>query len=155
MKSMPAPYRSQLRILAGKLSAEVLTPEERAWLVKFLCELAEGNTVEAVLGVKNKPHRPRGWALEQRIFDVAILMTPKKYGGGGAKREAAIQEIADEHKIDFETVLEDYKSDRGKRMRAMVKDNYYNPLEIALPSDTDYPSEWTSLAKLKQKKGGG
>jgi hypothetical protein len=130
MKSMPAPYRPQLRILAGKLASESLTPDELELLVKFLCALAEGETVEALLGVKNKPHRPTGWALEQRIFDVAVLMLPKKHGGGGLKRDVAIAEIANESNKGFETVFKDYKSDRGKRMRAMVKDNYFNPLEL-------------------------
>ena len=133
MKSMPAPYRSQLRILAGKLASETLRPEELESLVKFLLELAEGTTVEAALGLENKPHRPTGWALEQRIFDVAVLMLPKKHGGGGLKRDAAIAEIAAESNKGFETVFKDYKSDRGKRMRAMVKDNYYNPLELDYP----------------------
>ena len=66
--------------------------------------------------------------LEQRVFDVAVLQLPKKQGGGGLKKDAAIEEVAKIHNKSVDTIIDEYKSDRGKKVRAMVKQNYYNPL---------------------------
>jgi hypothetical protein len=127
MKSGFPQYRFPLRVLAGKLAAGSLTKEECLALVEFLRALADGQTVEEVLGVKNPPHRPKSWELEQRIFDVAVLQLPKKHGGSGLKKDPAIEEVAKAYHKAFESIADDYKSERGKKIRAMVKANYYNP----------------------------
>ena len=128
MKKNPPSYRYQLRVLAGKVEKNVLTEEERRGLTKFLSELAEGLTTEEILNIKTPSHRPQGMQLEQRIFDVAVLHLPKKHGGSGLKIEAAIAEVAKLHKISLETIIDDYKSDRGRKIRGLVKSNYFNPL---------------------------
>jgi len=128
MKNGFPQYRFPLRVIAGKLANGSITQDERVALVKFLRALAEGQTAAEVLGVKNPPHRQKNWGLEQRIFDVAVLQLPKKYGGSGLNKDLAIEEVAKANHKTYQTIADDYKSDRGKKMREMVKANYYNPL---------------------------
>ena len=128
MKKSAPVYRYQLRVLAGKLEKSALTHAERAGLAKLLQGLAEGYSINEILDIEPPAHRPKGWDLEQRIFDVAVLQLPKKHGGGGLKKEFAIEEVARIHNKTAQTINDDYKSDRGKKIRAMVAANYYNPL---------------------------
>ena len=121
-------YRYQLRVLAGKLEKDALTQAERAGLAKLLRGLAEGNSVNEILGIDPPAHRTKSMDLEQRIFDVAVLQLPKKHGGGGLKKDLAIEEVAKAYNKTVQTIVDDYKSDRGKKVRAIVKANYYNPL---------------------------
>jgi hypothetical protein len=129
MKKSAPVYRYQLRVLAGKLEKSALTHAERAGLAKLLQGLAEGYSINEILDIEPPAHRPKGWDLEQRIFDVAVLQLPKKHGGGGLKKEFAIEEVARIHNKTAQTINDDYKSDRGKKIRAMVKTNYKNPLQ--------------------------
>jgi len=126
-KAVPT-YRYQFRVLAGKLEKGLLTQAERDGLAKLLRGLGEGFTVNEILDIKNPAHRPQGMQLEQRIFDVAVLQLSKKHGGGGLKKDAAIEEVAKIHGKSVDTVFDEYKSDRGKKIRDLVKSNYYNPL---------------------------
>jgi hypothetical protein len=128
MKKSAPTYRYQFRVLAGKLEKSSLSQAERAGLSKLLRGLAEGYSVNEILGIEPPAHRPKGMDLEQRIFDVAVLQLPKKHGGSGLKKDAAIEEVAKIHNKSVDTIGDDYKSDRGKKIRAMVKANYYNPL---------------------------
>jgi hypothetical protein len=121
-------YRYQLRVLAGKLEKGSLSQTDRAGLAKLLRGLGDGFTVSEILDVKTPPHRPQGMQLEQRIFDVAVNMLPKKHGGGGLKKEAAINEVAKTYNKSVDTICDEYKSDRGKKIRELVKSNYFNPL---------------------------
>ena len=129
MKKAAPTYRYQLRVLAGKLEKSALTQTERAGLAKLLRGLAEGYSINEIFDIEPPAHRPKGWDLEQRIFDVAVLQLPKKHGGGGLKKELAIEEVAKIHNKTAQTINDDYKSDRGKKIRAMVKTNYKNPLQ--------------------------
>ena len=135
MKKNPPSYRYQLRVLAGKVEKDVLTEEERRGLTKFLRELAKGLTTEQILNIKTPSHRPQGMQLEQRIFDVTVLHLPKKHGGSGLTKQAAIAEVAKLNNKSLETIIDEYKSDRGRKIRELVKSNYYNPL-----ADDDSPS---------------
>jgi hypothetical protein len=126
-KTLPN-YRYQLRVLAGKLENGSISQAERAGLVKLLRDLGEGLTVSEILNIKNPPHRPQGLQLEQRIFDVAVLQLPKKHGGDGLKKDAAIEAVSKIHHVTINTIIDEYKSDRGKKIRELVKSNYYNPL---------------------------
>ena len=96
--------------------------------------LGDGLSVEEILGVNNPAHRPQGRGLEQRVFDIARLQLPKKHGGEGLSRDAAITKVAGLFNKEFDSVLDEYKSDRGKKIRAMVKAEHYNPLEDDLPN---------------------
>ena len=86
-KSAPI-YRYQIRVLAGKLENGSLSEVEKAGLAKMLRELGDGLTVDEIFNIENKPHRPQGMELEQRIFDVAVLQLPEKHGGGGLSGDA-------------------------------------------------------------------
>jgi hypothetical protein len=133
MKNSPPIYRYQLRVLAGKLLAGAMTQGEKMGLAKLLRMLGDGLSVEEILGVKKPAHRPQGRGLEQRVFDVARLQLPKKHGGEGLGRNAAITEVAGLFNKEFDSVLDEYKSDRGKKIRAIVKADHYNPLEDDMP----------------------
>ena len=126
-KSAPI-YRYQFRVLAGKLENGSLSEVEKAGLAKMLRELGDGLTVNEILNIENKPHRSQGMELEQRIFDVAVLQLPEKHGGGGLTKVKAIEEVAEIYNKSADTINDDYKSARGKKIRTLVKSNYYNPL---------------------------
>jgi len=126
-KSAPI-YRYQFRVLAGKLENGSLSEVEKAGLTKMLRELGDGLTVNEILNIENKPHRSQGMELEQRIFDVAVLQLPEKHGGGGLTKVKAIEEVAKIYNKSADTIKDDYKSARGKKIRTLVKSNYYNPL---------------------------
>lgn len=121
-------YRYQFRVLAGKLEKGSLSQTERVGLAKLLRGLGEGFTVNEILDIKNPAHRPQGMQLEQRIFEVAVLQLPKKHGGGELKKDVAIEEVAKIHNKSVVSINDEYKSDRGKKIRELVKSNYYNPL---------------------------
>lgn len=126
-KSKPK-YRYQLRVLAGKFETGSLTQSERAGLSKLLRGLAEGFSVEEMFGDPTPPHRPTSVALEQRIFDVAVLMRPKIHGGEGLTKANAIEKVAALFHVTVNTIEDDYKSERGKKIRELVKTSYYKPL---------------------------
>ena len=128
MKKSAPIYRYQLRVLAGKLENGSLTEIEKAGLVKMLRELGEGLTVNEIFHIENNPHRPKSMGLEQRVFDVAVLQIPEKHGGGGLTKEEAIEEVAKIYNKTANTIHDDYKSDRGQKIRQLVKSRYYNPL---------------------------
>ena len=88
-KSTPI-YRYQFRVLAGKLEVGALSEAERIGLANLLRGLGDGLTVNEILDIKKPAHRSQGMQLEQRIFDVAVLQLPKKHGGGGLTKDAAI-----------------------------------------------------------------
>ena len=121
-------YRYLLRVLAGKLETGSLTQSERAGLAKLLRGLSEGFSVQEMLDEPTEPHRPTSKALEQRIFDVAVLMRPKKHGGEGLTKAIAIEQVAELSHVTVNTIEDDYKSARGKKIRELVKTKYYNPL---------------------------
>jgi hypothetical protein len=129
MKKSAPTYRYQLRVLAGKLENGSLSEVEKAGLAKMLRALGDGLTVNEIFNIQNVPNRPQGMELEQRIFDVAVLQLPEKHGGGGLTKVKAIEEVAKIYNKTATTIHDDYKSDRGKKIRALVKSNYYNPLE--------------------------
>lgn len=126
-KSKPK-YRFLLRVLAGKLETGSLTQTDRVGLAKLLRGLGEGFSVSEILNEPTESHRPTSMALEQRIFDVAVLMVPKKHGGGGLTKAKAIEQVAELTHVTVNTIEDDYKSARGKKIRELVKTNFYNPL---------------------------
>ena len=128
MKKSAPIYRYQLRVLAGKLENGSISEVEKAGLAKMLRELGEGLTVNEIFNIQNVPNRPQGMELEQRIFDVAVLQLSEKHGGGGLTKVKAIEEVAKIYNKTATTIHDDYKSDRGKKIRALVKSNYYSPL---------------------------
>jgi hypothetical protein len=129
MKKSAPIYRYQLRVLAGKLENGSLSEVEKAGLAKMIRDLGDGLTVNEIFNIQSVPHRPQGMELEQRIFDVAVLQLPEKHGGGGLTKVKAIEEVAKIYNKTVTTIHDDYKSERGKKIRALVESNYYNPLE--------------------------
>lgn len=130
MKKSAPNYRFLLRVVAGKLEKGLLSKSEKVGLAKMLRMLGEGLTLNEIFNIETKPHRPQGMELEKRIFDLAVLQLPKKHGGSGLTKTAAIEKIANEYSKSVSTIESDYKSARGKKMRQVVKNNYYNPLQV-------------------------
>lgn len=90
-------------------------------LGSLLRHLGDGGTVEEFFNLKTKAHRPESARLEQRIFDVMLLRSPKEIGGENLSLKAAIERVAETHKVEFQTIQSDYKSTRGKAVREMFK----------------------------------
>ena len=128
MKKSKPKYRIQLNVLAAKVERGLLSQSERVGLAKLLRGLGEGRSVEEIFGEPTPPHRPMSMLPEQRIFEVAVLMRPKKHGGHGLTKVQAIEEVAKLFNVAIGTLEDDYKSVRGKNIRDFVKTNYCNPL---------------------------
>jgi hypothetical protein len=126
----PFPLRFALRVLAGKLELNALNPTEISGLCKLLRGLADGESVDSIFGLKNAPHRPKGAAISQRLFDVEMLRLPKKHGGEGMTKKAAIAKVAELHHVSISTVESDYKSDLAMQMHKDVVSGIYNPLAL-------------------------
>lgn len=128
MKKQMSPARRALRVLAGKVEIGTLDNTERRGLATLLRALADGQTVTEIFEISSPPHRSKGSALEQRIFDVEVLRLPVAHGGENLSKKAAIAKVASLHHVEIGTIEEDHKSERGKAVRQQVKATYFNPL---------------------------
>jgi hypothetical protein len=128
MSKPVSPARMSLNVAAGKVEADTLTIEERKGLAKILRALADGKSINEIFEIKIPSHRPRSWVLEQRIQEVAVLMLPVVHGGEKLTKQKAIEKVARLHHVEIGTIDDDYKSARGKAVRAQVKATYFNPL---------------------------
>ena len=55
-------------------------------------------------------------------------MLPVVHGGEKLTKQKAIEKVARLHHVEIGTIEDDYKSARGKAVRAQVKATYFNPL---------------------------
>lgn len=113
MKKQMSPARRALRVLAGKVEMGTLNNTEQRGLVKLLRALADGQTIDEIFEISSPPHRPKGTALEQRIFDVEVLRLPIAHGGANLSKKDAIAKVAELHHVEISTIEEDHKSARG------------------------------------------
>lgn len=128
MSRQISPARMVLNVAAGKVEMGTLTIEERKGLGKILRALADGKSINEIFEIETSSHRPRGFALEQRIYEVAVLMLPSVHGGENLTKQKAIEKVAHLHHVEIVTIEDDYKSARGKTVRDQVKATYFNPL---------------------------
>ena len=128
MKKQMSPARRALRVLAGKVEMGTLDNTERRGLATLLRALADGQTVDEIFEISSPPHRSKGSALEQRIFDVEVLRLPVAHGGENLSKKDAIAKVASLHHVEISTIEDDHKSERGKAVRQQVKTTYFNPL---------------------------
>jgi|LauGreDrversion4_2_1035121.scaffolds.fasta_scaffold49989_2 hypothetical protein len=121
------PYRLRLRLLAVHNDVNNLSEDDRKMVSALLRHLAGGGATEDFFGVGNPAHRPTSPAVEQRVFDVCLAMTPKEFGGEGLKRAEAIRKVATDHKIDEKKMIEILKMSRAKQLytyfRGVLKTN--------------------------------
>lgn len=120
-KSVSPRIRMLLRVLAGKLEHNLLDQAEAASIVHLLCRLAEGDSLDEIFGIWRPANRPPDPALEQRLYDMAIMRLPVKLGGEGKSYQETITETAQRYNKSPETIRADYKSERGKKMREIAK----------------------------------
>jgi hypothetical protein len=128
VKKQVQPIRMSLRVLAGKLESGTIDDSERRGLASLLRALGDGKTLDQIFEIKRIPQRPKGNALEQRIFNVEVLRLPIALGGENLSKKDAIAEVAKIHNVEIGTIEDDHKSLRGKEIRKMVKDQNYNPI---------------------------
>ena len=117
-----------LNVAAGKVEMGTLTIEERRGLAKILRALANGKSINEIFEIEIPSHRPRSFVLEKRIQEVAVLMLPVVHGGEKLTKQKAIEKVSRLHHVEIDTIEDDYKSARGKAVRAQVKATYFNPL---------------------------
>lgn len=130
MKSKPYPLRLPLRVIAAKIERDLLSAEEKAGLAKLFRRLAEGEKFDEIMGVKNAANRPKTDTIEQRVYDVEIMRLPLKQGGEGLTKREAIKKAADSHHVSISTIESDLKSERGKAIRKMIKENHELPIQL-------------------------
>lgn len=128
MSKTVSPARMILNVAAGKVEAGTLTIEERRGLAKILRALADGKSINEIFEIEIPSHRPRSFVLEERIQEVAVLMLPVVHGGEKLTKQKAIEKVAHLHQVEIGTIEDDYKSARGKAVRAQVKATYFTPL---------------------------
>jgi hypothetical protein len=120
-KSLPPRIQMLLRVWAGKLQGNLLDAGEVASVATLLRKLANGETVEDVFGIWRPANRPLDPALEQRLHEMAVMRLPVELGGEGMSYAATIAEVAGRYGKSVETIKADYKSYRGKQVRAEVE----------------------------------
>lgn len=128
MSKTVSPARMILNVAAGAVEAGTLTIEQRRGLAKILRALADGKSINEIFEIEIPSHRPRSFVLEKRIQKVAVLMLPVVHGGEKLTKKKAIEKVACLHHVEIGTIEDDYKSARGKAVRAQVKATYFNPL---------------------------
>ena len=128
MSKPVSPARMILNVAAGKVESDTLTIEERKGLAKILRALADGKSINEIFEIEIPSHRPRSFVLEKRIQEVAFLILPVDLGGEKLTKKKAIEKVARLHHVEIGTIEDDYKSARGKAVRAQVKATYFNPL---------------------------
>lgn len=119
-KARPPRIRLLLRVWAGKLKLGSLDPADTDSLVELLCRLADGESVEEVFGIWRPANRPPDPALEQRLYEMAMMRLPVELGGEGKSFPETIAETVQRHGKSPETIRKDYMSERGKEMRKNV-----------------------------------
>ena len=123
------PYRLKLRVIASKIEAGVEDGVDRGLVVDLLRFLADGNTVDDYFGVINPAHRPPNPSVEQRVFDLCLLMAPTQYGGRGLKKVQAIAEVARIYNISVDTLEDQLRSPRGRLLYKKYRAELKSPLD--------------------------
>jgi hypothetical protein len=128
MSKSPHPRALDLRIWAGKLERNLLDPEESRYIATLLRRVAGGESFDEVLGVKRVAHRPSRNTIQHYVEQVYGLSQPLYDGKPGMSVEAAIKEVAQRVKVDFETVKQAYYSKAGRTHLRSIKEALKNPL---------------------------
>ena len=110
------PYRLRLRLLAVHNDGNNLSDTDRQLISDLLRHLADGGNTEEFFGISSLRHRPTSPTVEQRIFDVCLVMAPKEKGGDGLSREQAISSVASIHEVDNDVIKDNLKSTQGKKL---------------------------------------
>ena len=110
------PYRLRLRLLAVHNDGNNLSDTDRQLISDLLRHLADGGNTEEFFGISSLRHRPTSPTVEQRIFDVCLVMAPKEKCGDGLSREQAISSVASIHEVDNDVIKDNLKSTRGKKL---------------------------------------
>jgi hypothetical protein len=119
-KPPPGPIYVLLRVWAGKIEGDLLSPEDRAEIAKLLRGLASGQTVDDVFGVWRPANRPPDHAREQRLYDMAWMRLAVELGGEGLSYPKTIKLTAERYGKSVETIARDYKSPQGREIRKEV-----------------------------------
>lgn len=124
------PLKYQLRVLASKIERDLLDHEEKKALALLFRRIAEGENFDEIFGVKRSANRPKGDAIEHRVYEVEMMRLPKNQGGDGLNKRDAIKEVAMLRSVAVSTIESDLKSERAKAIRQMVKDSMNIPIPI-------------------------
>ena len=120
-KSLPPRIRMLMRVWATKLEQNLLDKAEVVSIATVLRRLAEGETVDDIFGIWRPASRPQDPALEQRLYEMAVMRLPVKLGGEGMSYRDTIAQTADRYGRSSDTIRRDYNSVRGREVRAEVK----------------------------------
>lgn len=118
---MPPRVRLLLRVWAGKVERNLLSKADAAELAKLLRRFADGESIDDAFGIWRPANRPTDPTLAQRHHEMAVMRLSVELGGEGKSYRETIDEIARRYNKSPETIEEDYKSDRAKRVRSEVK----------------------------------
>lgn len=120
-KILPPRVQMLLRVWAGKLERNLTDPAEVAEIAGLLRRLALGDDIDEIFGIWRPASRPIDPALEQRLYDMAMMRLPVAQGGEGMSYADTIAVTAKRYNRSPETIKKDYSSERGKEIRAEVK----------------------------------
>ena len=115
-----------LRILAGKVERNLLTPDEGRAIATILRCIADGESLDTIFG-KRYANRPFENKTARYVEQIYLLLQPTFDGQPGLTVEKAIEEVAKQNQITTETLKSKYYSQAGVMHLAKVKKMFPNP----------------------------
>lgn len=128
MAKTPHPLALTLRIWAGKLERNLLTPSEGHSIATLLRRIAAGESLDEILGVIRPANRPLKDATHHYVEQVYGLMQPTYDGKPGMSTTNAIREVALACNVSIATVKTAYYSKAGRSHREEITKALKDPL---------------------------
>ena len=122
------PFTLTLRIWAGKLERNLLTPPEAQSIATLLRRIASGDSLDEILGVARAANRPNKKTTHHYVEQVYGLMQPTYNGKSGLSVTDAIREVASACNVSFSTVKTAFYSEAGQSDLAEFKKALKDPL---------------------------
>lgn len=120
------PRALDLKILAGKIERNLLTPDEAKEIANIFRRVAEGENFDEILGVSRLANRPNTDKTEHYVEQVYGLTIPtyswkNKEAFPGMNVTEAIKEVADACNVSISTVKSAYYSKDGRQHLTKIK----------------------------------
>ena len=119
-KPLPARVQILLRVWANKLERNLLGADEVVPLANLLRRIAAGETVDEVFGVRRPAQRPCSPQRLDRLLEMSRMRLPCELGGEGMSYGQMVSEAAKRFNKSEDTIIRDYKSREGKRVRNLM-----------------------------------
>ena len=117
----PPPIRLTLRAWAAKLEEGTLSPDDVSSLAELIRRLADGESIDHILGIRRPAHRPVKPDRQPRMMEMAQLTLPEQWGGSGLGVSEAQKIMAERYNVKPTTMKRQYYSPEGQKARLEAK----------------------------------